>query len=114
MAEPTGLRLRCSSANCPGSIARPADGAWPEPQKKSAVAPKSRLSGLGRFGAKPAPKSAAPSKFAVGQTVEHLFMGRGEVVRIDDAAGERRILVRFFEDGETMPIIERYGDLKPA
>ncbi|OPZ15199.1 MAG: ATP-dependent DNA helicase PcrA [candidate division BRC1 bacterium ADurb.BinA364] len=85
-----------------------------EPQKKSAVAPKSRLSGLGRFGAKPAPKSAAPSKFAVGQTVEHLFMGRGEVVRIDDAAGERRILVRFFEDGETMPIIERYGDLKPA
>ncbi len=58
-------------------------------------------------------KSTIPSGnfYAVGQRVEHLFLGQGEIVAIEGDGAEKRLTVRF-EDGETSEVLERYGDLR--
>lgn len=59
-------------------------------------------------------KKAEPPRrnaYAVGQVVEHLFLGQGEIVGIEGEGDGKKLLVQF-EDGEISEVLERYGDLK--
>lgn len=65
---------------------------------------------------RPARKSPTPSiprgnHYAVGQMVEHLFLGVGEIVEINGEGNDKRLTVKF-DDGEVSEILERHGDLK--
>jgi len=53
----------------------------------------------------------APKLFAVGQRVEHVFLGRGEIIDIEGQGEMRRLIIRF-DDGQVGEILERYGDLR--
>lgn len=70
-----------------------------------------------RFYRKPAgnkPSVPSGSHYAIGQRVEHLFLGAGEVVGIEGEGEDKRLMVHFDEadDGAVSTILARHGDLK--
>ncbi len=66
------------------------------------------------FGPRRAHKKRKPKalpNYAIGQRVEHLFLGQGKIIDIVGEGDGQKLHIKF-EDGELSEIVARYGDLR--